>query len=260
MFLGCGMLNLACAAAPQSPSVLHVVKSHTRAAEAAPPDGEKSDERAALHAAIERRIRGATSSPTQAAPDRGGDVRDDDPLAPIPPLERATAPRVASVPLTDHFRLPPNSIRRVVRHQSGKFRRCYQDGVRRNSALEGRVVIQFAIGADGHVWRARESMATLPDREVRRCVLQGFFELTFPNPNRQTIYVEYPLQLSRQAKRKLDALAHAARSAQAPPPGFAEAYLAGTPVTQPSAEPPVPIAPPTALPSACDPGDPLCVD
>ncbi len=259
MLLLFGVLTPACAASPKSAVVAHVAKARTPVAGAAPEAaGETNAARAALHAAIEKRIEAGPSS--LMGPEALDDARNGNALAPIPPLQRERRPRLSKRPRTDHFRLPPNAIRRVVRHQSGKFRRCYQEGVRRNRALAGRVVVQFAIGADGQVWRARESMATLPDREVRRCVLQAFFELTFPNPNRQTIYVEYPLQLSRETTRKLDVLADAARAAQAPPPGFAEAYLAGTPVTRPSTEPPTPTTPPEPPPSACDPGDPLCAD
>lgn len=216
--------------------------------------------RAMLHAAIAERIRGAAggSIPNQ----RGQDAVAPDArmLALLEPLQRDGARPDGPTARSAHFRVPPQAIRRIVRQQTGRFRQCYLEGMRRAARLEGRVMVEFEIGSDGRVWRARESAATLPDREVRRCLLRSMFELTFPNPHQQTIYVQYPLVFSRSGGTKLDTLADAARSAQAPPPGFAEAYLAGKPVAQPNAALRADPTAPERAASRCRAGDPLCTD
>lgn len=182
-------------------------------------------------------------------------------LAPLPALFRSEpAPNEPTLAVSKRGRLPPQAIRRVVRQQAGVFRACYQDALRRDATIAGRVAIRFRIGPDGRVWHAREFEVTLADRALRQCALNAFFALTFSNPLRQTIDVEYPLRFSRDASDDASPLDEAQRVAAPPPPGFADAFRSGTPVT-PSAAAPAPAPPePSRAPSACRAGDPMCSD
>jgi hypothetical protein len=158
-------------------------------------------------------------------------------------------------------RLPPESIRRIVRQSAGKFRDCYQRALLRNVSSSGRVVVRFVIDADGRVSRAEEESASLADRDARQCVLEAFFDLNFPNSTKQRIVVQYPLSFTRDGNAPLDELPNARQAAEPPPPGFAEAMRSG----RRALPPPPAVTPHTprlrhSAPSRCTPGDPLCSD
>jgi len=50
---------------------------------------------------------------------------------------------------TVYGRLPPEVIQHIVRQSYGKFRHCYEEGLRRNRNLEGMVSTRFIIERDG---------------------------------------------------------------------------------------------------------------
>ena len=154
--------------------------------------------RAMLHAAIAERIRGAAGGAIQNQRGEDAVARDARMLALLEPLQRDGARPDGPAARSVHSRVPPQAIRRIVRQQTGRFRQCYLEGMPRAAGLEGRVMIEFEIGSDGRVWRTRESAATLPDREVRRCLLRSMFELTFPNPHRHLRGVPDRLFAERQ--------------------------------------------------------------
>ncbi len=94
-------------------------------------------------------------------------------------------------------RLPPESIRRIIRANWGRFRGCYREGLLHNPRLEGRVNIRFQIRGDGQLAEAFDSGSTLPDDEVRRCIVRQFWELRFPEPpGGYLVTVVYPLVLT----------------------------------------------------------------
>jgi hypothetical protein len=90
-------------------------------------------------------------------------------------------------------RLPPEVIQRVIRQNSGRYRFCYENGLRTNPTLAGRVTVKFAIGRHGEVAVATDGGSDLPDATVRQCVVSSFATLSFPEPEGGTVMVEYPL-------------------------------------------------------------------
>jgi TonB family protein len=230
-------------ASPASPKRPAAVAAAAPAAAPAPdPELEK------LHAGIE-----AALAPRASAPTRSPEAE----LAPIPPLSREPQvdPAVDSSPSA---RLPPDSVRRVVRLAAGRFRNCYQDALRRAPKIQGRVVVRFVIGPDGAVSSAQEESATLADRIGRQCVLAAFFDLRFPIPPGQNITVSYPLLFSTASADEPVALHDARRVAEAPPPGFEAAFRAGRPVPGPAPSQHQPTKEPAASASGCTAGDPMC--
>jgi hypothetical protein len=93
-------------------------------------------------------------------------------------------------------RLPPEAIQRIVRQNFGRFRACYETGLRQNPALSGRVTVRFVIGRDGAVANVADSGSDLPDRQVASCVIRAFYGLSFPQPEDGIVTVVYPLVLS----------------------------------------------------------------
>ncbi|EYF02770.1 AgmX/PglI C-terminal domain-containing protein [Chondromyces apiculatus] len=93
-------------------------------------------------------------------------------------------------------RLPPEAIRRIIRQNFGRFRACYEDGLRRNPALAGRVTARFVIGRDGSVGAAQSNGSDLPDEAVVSCVVRAFYGISFPQPEGGIVTVVYPIVFS----------------------------------------------------------------
>lgn len=90
-------------------------------------------------------------------------------------------------------RLPAEVIQRIVRMNHGRFRNCYENALRTNPSLGGRVAVRFVIGRDGGVSLASDGGSDLPDEGVRQCVIRSFYTLSFPSPDNGTVRVTYPL-------------------------------------------------------------------
>jgi hypothetical protein len=93
-------------------------------------------------------------------------------------------------------RLPAEVIQRVVRQNYGRFRACYESGLRANPNLTGRVTARFIIGRDGAVSNAANGGSDLPDSKVVSCVLSQFYGLSFPSPENGIVTVSYPIMFS----------------------------------------------------------------
>jgi len=93
--------------------------------------------------------------------------------------------------------IPPEVIQRIVRQNGGRFRNCYENGLRQNPALSGRVAVKFIIGRDGDVSMSADSgQSDMPDMSVRACVVKSFYGITFPAPQGGTVQVTYPLMFT----------------------------------------------------------------
>ena len=92
-------------------------------------------------------------------------------------------------------RLPPDVVQRIVRQNFGRFRNCYESGLRTNPNLTGRVVARFVIGRDGAVSNV-SAAGDLPDAQVKSCVASAFYGLSFPSPDGGIVTVSYPIMLS----------------------------------------------------------------
>ncbi len=94
-------------------------------------------------------------------------------------------------------RLPPEVITRIVRQNFGRFRLCYENGLRNNPNLMGRVSVKFVIGRDGAVQTSQDGGSDLPDTGVVSCVVRAFPNLSFPQPEGGGIVtVTYPIIFS----------------------------------------------------------------
>jgi TonB family protein len=93
--------------------------------------------------------------------------------------------------------LPGETVERVIHLNRARFRACYAAGVSRNAALAGRVIVEFTIRRSGEVGDAAVAAAsTLPDGEVRACLLDAFRHLSFPQPEGGVVSVTYPMSFS----------------------------------------------------------------
>ena len=101
-------------------------------------------------------------------------------------------PREAG-PMSIGGHLQAEVIQRVVRQNFGRFRSCYENGLRTNPSLAGRVMVKFVIGRDGSVGVSQDADSDLPDQSVVSCVVRTYQALSFPQPEGGIVTVSYPL-------------------------------------------------------------------
>ncbi len=93
-------------------------------------------------------------------------------------------------------RLAPEIIQRIVRQNFGRFRLCYENGLRSNPNLQGRVAVRFVIDRSGAVSSTSNGGSDLPDSSVVSCVVRSFSGLSFPQPENGIVSVTYPISFS----------------------------------------------------------------
>jgi len=106
------------------------------------------------------------------------------------------APRLRVGATSVNGRLPPEVIQRVVRSNMGRFRACYEQSLRPQPNLQGRVTTKFAIARDGSVPFAVDAGSDVPDSALIACIGRAFESLSFPRPEGGVVTVVYPLTLA----------------------------------------------------------------
>ncbi len=106
------------------------------------------------------------------------------------------APRIREGATSVNGRLPPEVIQRIVRQNFGRFRLCYENGLKNNPNLQGRVTVKFVIDRSGAVGMTADGGSDLPDQGVVQCVVRGFGNLSFPQPEGGMVTVVYPIMFN----------------------------------------------------------------
>jgi hypothetical protein len=99
-------------------------------------------------------------------------------------------------------RLPPEVIQRIVRQNVGRFRLCYETGLKNNPNLQGRVAVKFVIDRSGAVAMTADAGSDLPDQNVVQCIVRGFGNLSFPRPEGGMVTVVYPMTFNAEAQEE----------------------------------------------------------
>jgi hypothetical protein len=86
----------------------------------------------------------------------------------------------ARVAEADESTLPRRAIEGAAGRSAGRLRFCYQDGLRREPGLAGRIPVRFVVDPGGTVVVASDAGSTVADPAVVRCVLSAFAAMVFP--------------------------------------------------------------------------------
>jgi hypothetical protein len=92
--------------------------------------------------------------------------------------------------------IEPALIQRVVRGHFDVLRKCYEDGMRRDVNLKGRVVTKFIIDRDGTVSFVADGGSDMPDPKTVDCVVKKFGAFVFPKPEGGAVTVVYPIMFN----------------------------------------------------------------
>jgi len=114
----------------------------------------------------------------------------------LAPSHTPRAPQVRIGVTTVKGQMPAEIIQRIVRQNYGRFRLCYEGGLRSNPVLQGRVEVRFVIGRDGAVSSVSNGNSDLPDARAVECVVQAYYGLSFPQPEGGIVTVVYPIMFS----------------------------------------------------------------
>ena len=104
------------------------------------------------------------------------------------------APWMRSGTPTVGGQLSTDEVVREVRSGFGRFRGCYEAGLKKNPKLEGRIAVTFTITESGSVAAPMtDPSTTLPDPSVVACAVSAFRALSFPRPASGVVRVTYPV-------------------------------------------------------------------
>jgi uncharacterized protein (TIGR03382 family) len=98
--------------------------------------------------------------------------------------------------VTVQGKLPPEVVQRIVRQQWGRFRLCYDNGLKTNPTLAGSFEVKATIDETGAVSKAGVGTGTMTDGVVRACVVRAFKQANFPKPEGGTVDVSYGFNFS----------------------------------------------------------------
>lgn len=106
---------------------------------------------------------------------------------------RGPGPHTGGFGLTMKGEMDPHLIQRIIRQNFGRFRLCYENGLRTDPNLQGRVTLRITIASDGSVSRSVDGGSDLPDPAVVACMISSARNLSFPQPTRGPVEFFYPI-------------------------------------------------------------------
>ncbi|MEW5848602.1 MAG: AgmX/PglI C-terminal domain-containing protein [Myxococcota bacterium] len=120
-----------------------------------------------------------------------------------PPVEEPRTPHPAENvippedgPLPDEKAsgdLAGEAIVKAARAGMPAMNACYENALKRNSKLRGRMVVGFVIDEEGHVQDAHLESDELGDADLGKCVLTRFKRLEFPKPEGGAVEASFPV-------------------------------------------------------------------
>ena len=83
-----------------------------------------------------------------------------------------------------------------IRRNLAKVLWCYENGLKKNPGIAGRVVINFVISANGDVVSSKVQKTTLGNAEIENCIAEHIKKIKFPKTKGGGIViVNYPFVL-----------------------------------------------------------------
>jgi hypothetical protein len=107
------------------------------------------------------------------------------------------APVIRQGALSVNGSLPREIVQRIVRQNYGRFRLCYEDGLRTRPTLgDVRVAVKLVIDREGQVSKPSDDGSDLRDAPLVACVVRGFSNMSFPQPEHGEVTVKYTILFS----------------------------------------------------------------
>lgn len=89
--------------------------------------------------------------------------------------------------------LDQSVVKDVVMSYMPAIRNCYNQELKKDPALAGKVVIRFTVGPKGTITQAMVASSTLKNKEVESCMLKEVKSWIFPEPRRgESVDISFP--------------------------------------------------------------------
>ena len=88
--------------------------------------------------------------------------------------------------------LDPKKISAAIRRRLSGIKNCYEQALKRNPKLSGKIVIAFVIDENGKVSEASVDSDSLGDGGVARCIMSLIRRVRFPKPEEGTVEASFP--------------------------------------------------------------------
>lgn len=92
--------------------------------------------------------------------------------------------------------VPRAAIEKTVSESADPLRRCHEEGLRTNPALEGRVLVEVVTDRSGAVSLAQDGGSSLPDASVVQCIVAAVKSIAFPKIEEDAIAFVVVLKLA----------------------------------------------------------------
>lgn len=92
-------------------------------------------------------------------------------------------------------------IRRVIQGHIGAVKQCYEEQLKKNKDLAGKVMVRFTIGTDGKVLDSTIQESSLNSPAGEKCIADAVRGWEFPKPSGGKVVVSYPFVLAASEPR-----------------------------------------------------------
>ncbi|NPD26685.1 AgmX/PglI C-terminal domain-containing protein, partial [Corallococcus exiguus] len=103
---------------------------------------------------------------------------------------------VDSVPEVDSSEVKPKDLARFIQSRKASIQRCYENGLKRDPSLKGRVMVRFDLTPQGRASNVEVEESTLRSDEVINCIKTTMRAWTFPFKPSDDVPVSYPFIFS----------------------------------------------------------------
>jgi len=88
--------------------------------------------------------------------------------------------------------LDPKAITAAIKRRLAGIKRCYEQQLKRNPKLAGKIVVTFVINSSGKVSEAYVESNSMGDSAVAQCILGLIRRVRFPKPDDGTVQASFP--------------------------------------------------------------------
>jgi hypothetical protein len=92
----------------------------------------------------------------------------------------------------------------TVKAHVGDIKACYEDALKEDQGLKGKLVVEFTVGADGKVLSTRKLEASMKSAKLEGCILNKTKGWPFPKPTKGVgnVVFPYPFDLNPVAAKE----------------------------------------------------------
>lgn len=113
--------------------------------------------------------------------------------------KRPAGPRVKTGPKSkDTGQIDVAAVQRVFKKHHGALQKCYERALKRDPALQGKVVLSVRIGGSGEPTFVKAKSGAIRDRGALDCMEREAKGWLFPRPRGGTVMINKPLRFTPQ--------------------------------------------------------------